>query len=124
MERNAKFILGLAIFILAAIAIGLYAYFQSREFIRGPQVVITAPLSGSVLRESAVTVTGSAQNVATITLNDSPIFVDSDGHFSQKLLLLPGYNILTVKAQDRFGKKVAKTLELVYKPVATSTTER
>ena len=115
MGRNAKFILGFGIFILAGLAIGTYAYFQSREFLRGPQVTIETPVSGSTLTESTVTVTGSAQNVATITLNGSPIFVDSQGQFSQKLLLFEGYNILTVRAEDRFGKKVEKTLELVYK---------
>jgi hypothetical protein len=126
MGRNAKLILGLAIFIIAGLSIGTYAYFQSREFLRGPQVTIDSPAPGSTLTESAVLLVGSAQNIATITLNGSPIFVDSQGHFSQKLLLFEGYNILTVRAEDRFGKRVEKTLELIYKgPVkeirATST---
>lgn len=115
MERNAKFILGLIIFALAASIIGGYAYVRSRDFLMGPQITVTSPVDGGTLSEAPVTVEGTAQNVAYITLDGAPIFADSKGYFSQKLLLLPGYNILTVNAQDRFGKKVEKTLELVYK---------
>ncbi len=115
MERNAKFVVGLAIFLLAAFGIGGYAYLQSREFLRGPQITITSPQDGRAFEYPAITVEGVARNVAYISLNDAPIFVDSEGNFKEKLLLEPGYNILTVKAEDRFGKKVQKTLELVYK---------
>ena len=127
MGGNAKFILGFVIFCLAAFVIGGYAYLQSREFLRGPQITITSPEDGKTLEESVVIIEGVAQNVAYISLNDLAIFVDSQGNFREKLLLLPGYNILTVKAEDRFGKKVEKTLELVYKespkkePLSSST---
>ena len=115
MERNAKFFIGIAIFLIAVLVIGGYIYLQSREFIRGPQLSITSPQDGTSFREAAIIIRGRAQNVAYLSLNDSAIFVDSEGNFTEKLLLLPGYNILSVKAVDRFGKKTEKTLELVYK---------
>ena len=114
MERNAKFLIGLGLFCLGALAIGFYAYEQSREYLRGPQVVIDQPTDGQVFSTAPIVISGNAQNVAYITLDGASIFVDAKGDFSQKLLLEPGYNILTVAAQDRFGKKVEKTLELVY----------
>ncbi|MSR78610.1 MAG: hypothetical protein EXS59_00485 [Candidatus Taylorbacteria bacterium] len=115
MERNAKLILGLTIATLIALAIGIYAYIQSRQYFHGPQVTITSPINGLLVTENPVTIEGIAENIAFITLNDGAIFVDKKGVFSEKLLLLPGYNILTIKAEDRFGKKTQKTLELVYK---------
>lgn len=115
MERNAKFIAGLVIFLLAASGIGIYAYLQSREFLRGPQITVTSPQNGEILRNASVVIEGTAHNTTSISLNDGAIFVDSKGNFKEKLLLLPGYNILSVKAEDRFGKKTEKTLELVYK---------
>ncbi len=115
MERNAKFIVGLALFALGALLIGLYAYEQSREYLKGPQIVILEPKNGVTVTESLIVVSGNAQNVAYITLNGDSIFVDSKGNFRQKLLLLSGYNILTINAKDKFGRKVEKTLELVYK---------
>lgn len=115
MERTAKFIIGLVIFLVAVFGIGGYAYVQSREFLRGPQITVTSLRNGETFNEPTITVDGVAQNIAYISFNDAPIFVDSKGNFREKLLLLPGYNILTIKAEDRFGKKVEKTLELVYK---------
>ena len=115
MERSAKFIAGLVIFLLAASGIGGYAYVQSREFLRGPQVTVTSPENGKTFDNALVVVEGTAQNVTSIKLNDNVILVDSKGNFKEKFLLLPGYNILSVKAEDRFGKRVEKTLELVYK---------
>ncbi len=115
MIPNAKFLIGLALVGLAATGIGLYAYGQSREYIRGPRIVINEPKDGAVFSEAPIIISGNTQNVAYITLDGASIFVDSKGDFREKLLLLPGYNILTIEAQDRFGKKVAKTLELVYK---------
>lgn len=116
MERNAKFTLGLSLLILVTVGIGIYAYLQSREFLRGPQITITSPKDGDTFERATVSIEGLAQNVAYISLNDATIFIDSKGNFKEELLLLPGYNILTLKAGDRFGKKVEKTLELVYKP--------
>lgn len=115
MERNAKFILGFVVFLLVALGIGSYTYVQSRDFLRGPQITITSPKNGETFENPVVVIEGATQHVAYISLNDGTIFIDSQGLFKEKLLLLPGYNILTIKAEDRFGKKTEKTLELVYK---------
>ena len=48
-------------------------------------------------------------------MNDRQMFTDEEGEFSEKLLLSYGYNIITVKAKDRFGRETKKTLELIYK---------
>lgn len=116
MDRNVKLTIGLGIFAIFAILIGLYAYSQSREYLKGPQIVINEPQNGATLLEAPIVIAGNAQNVSRITLNGASIFVDSKGDFREKLLLLPGYNILTISAEDRFGRKAEKTLELVYRP--------
>lgn len=118
MERNEKFIIGLSLFILGGALIGFYAYNQSKEYLGGPVVVISEPQDGATFTEGSVLISGNAQNVSHITLDDATIFVDSKGDFRQKLLLLPGYNILTISAKDRFGRKTEKTLELIYKEPA------
>ncbi|MES2088041.1 MAG: hypothetical protein V4467_03555 [Patescibacteria group bacterium] len=115
MDRASKRIITISLVILAILAIGAYGYRQSSEFRAGPIVTIHEPASGSLFTEPLVTVSGNAQNISTISLNGGIIFVDSKGDFREQLLLLPGYNLLTVEAQDRFGKKIQKTLELVYK---------
>ncbi len=115
MERQAKFFFGIVLFSVAVSSVGWYSYLKSREFLLGPQINIESPADGSTAQEALQVIRGTAQNVAYISLNGAPIFIDSKGVFQEKLLLLPGYNILTVSAQDRFGKKIEKTLELIYK---------
>jgi hypothetical protein len=92
-----------------------YTYFQSIAFLRGPILSVEFPQNGATLEESLVTVVGSASYITKLSLNGRPIFIDEDGRFSEKLLLMYGYNIITLEANDRFDRTTRETLELVYK---------
>ena len=81
----------------------------------GPIITIHTPENGSTLTESLVTIKGVAENISHISLNDRSIFIDEEGRFQEKLLLSYGYNIMTIKAEDKFGRKTEEILELVYK---------
>ena len=114
MDRDTKKTIGIALTLLAITSVGFYAYRQSRDYILGSRVIINEPHNGSLITDESIIVNGNAQNIAYISLNDSPIFVDSKGDFREKILLLDGYNIISVKAQDRFGKKTEKSVEVIY----------
>lgn len=116
MERTPKFIVSIIVVVLVAIGLGVYAYFQSEEFIRGPILTIEEPVSGYMSTTSPVMLRGSARNISFLTLNGRPIFTDEMGRFKESLLLPEGYSIMTLEAKDRFGHRVEKRLELVYKP--------
>ena len=120
MERTPKLIAGISVVVLIAIGLGVYAYFQSREYLRGPVLTITEPINGSLSTTSLVVAKGSARNASFLTLNGRPIFTDEQGYFHESLLLEEGYSIMTFEAKDRFGHSVEKRLELVYKPTTTS----
>ncbi len=105
---------GIAVFI-ALIVIG-YAYFATKDYIAGPQISITSPLNGSTVSNPLIEVVGTTKNISFISLNDRPIFVDEKGNFKEKLLLYPGYNIMSVKAEDRYKRTVEKTIELILTP--------
>lgn len=118
MEKNTKLILSIGLFILGFFLVGFYAYIQSKEYLEGPILNITEPKDGDVFTDPALIIRGNAKNVSYLTLNGDTLFVDSKGLFAQKILLLPGYNLVSITVQDRFGKKVDKKLELVYKKPA------
>ena len=99
---------------LAMMILG-YALFQARNLIRGPMISIENPQNGSTLVESLISIEGHAENISYISLNDRQIFIDEAGAFKEKLLLSYGYNIMTIKAKDKFGRETQETLELVYK---------
>lgn len=103
----------LSVVLIALIAV--YTYTKSNDFLEGPTLVIESPQDGSTLSESYVLIRGTAKNIATISINDRPIFVDESGYFREGLLLAQGYNIITVKISDRFDRTVVQKLELVYK---------
>ena len=102
-----------AAFIILVVGILGYTYFQTKNIIIGPVIIITSPHNGSTLETPVIDVIGMTKNISHITLNDRKIFVDEGGSFSEKLLLSPGYNIITIQAEDKFGRKTKKVLELV-----------
>ena len=99
--------------IVIAVGIGLYTFFQGYDLIRGPILEVDSPSSGSVFEEANIEITGMARNISFIYLNEHQIFVDSEGNFTEKLLLLPGYNIMTLRAKDKFNREVKRELHLI-----------
>jgi len=102
-----------SLLVVLAVSLISYAYYQSRNFISGPQIHISSPQNGSTFEESLITIEGTTSNIARITMNDRQIFVDENGLFSEKLLLLEGYNIITIYAEDKFERTTEKELHLV-----------
>lgn len=113
--KNPKTVLKFSFIALFIIIILSYALFQARNIILGPVIKIETPENGTSLDYSLVNIKGTAKNISLISMNDRQIFIDEHGEFSEKLLLSYGYNIITIKARDRFGRKTEKVLELVYK---------
>src|SRR3989344_4523425 len=112
MAPNARKIIKISIFASIFLFIASYAYLKTANLIGGPIIVVENPENGSVSSESLINIGGVAKNISKISLNDRPINVDEDGNFKEKLLLSYGYNIMELKAEDRFGRKTNKTLEL------------
>jgi hypothetical protein len=64
-----------------------------------------------------VTVTGTAKNIVKLTLNGREIHTNETGDFTHELVLENGYTILTLAAQDRFGRATSLTRTYVYVPL-------
>jgi hypothetical protein len=94
-----------------------YIYFQTQNLLAGAKLTIeTPPRNGLTFTDTLITISGTAKNIAFISLNDRQIFVDETGRFEELSLLATGYNIITIAAKDRFGRVTKKTLEMVYRP--------
>ena len=91
--------------------------FQARFLIEGPRVIIDQEPS-SVENIRVVTISGSARNIAKITLNDRQIFTDRAGYFREALVLENGYTIATIKAVDRYGRETRVVRSFVYTPTS------
>lgn len=115
MQQDGKTMIKIFLAVLFVSVIVGYSYFQSRNLIRGPQIVLTSPATGSTLTDQVVKIKGNASNISFLSLNDRQIFVDKEGNFNEELLLSPGYNIWTIAAKDKFGRIVSKKIELVFR---------
>ena len=113
MQINSRRLPKILLFSAIILLVVGYAYLKTKDYIAGPQITITSPLNGSSVSNSLIEIVGTAKNISFISLNDRPIFIDESGNFKEKLLLYSGYNIMSVKAEDRYKRKVEKNLEVI-----------
>jgi hypothetical protein len=92
-----------------------YTGYEIQRIVFGPKITITSPQNGALVTDSLLQISGRAENINDISLNDRKIFLDEKGNFSEEVLLSYGYNVLTFDAADRFGRKTEKVLEVIYK---------
>ncbi len=114
-RRETKFYLKTIIISLFLICLFGYGAFEIWAYATGPKIIVTSPPNGAAVSESLISIDGQGKNTKEITLNDRPIVVDEAGNFSEKILLSYGYNVLELRAEDRFGKKTEQELQIVYK---------
>lgn len=107
-----KMFIGSFSVVVAVVAVA-YLFIEFRNFSSVPRLVVTAPLSGATVNDERITVTGESESGAKISINDQPVFVGTDGSFSEKISLRPGANTLAVTAENRFGKIKTETLLLM-----------
>ena len=104
-----------------------YSLFVLAGFIRGPRVALSTPTEARFSTTSPVLeIAGQALHTDILTINDSPLSLDLKGNFSERVLLGVGYNILSVKALDRYGRSSEQHMEVILvsdtpTPIATST---
>ena len=115
MNRNAISILKISLFSLLGLVIVTYSLFQGWKLITGPVIDITSPEDGATYSQALIQVSGTARNTAYLNLNGRAIFTDTEGKFSEKLLLSPGYNIIKLDATDKFKAKTERKLEVILK---------
>lgn len=113
--RNAASVLKILIVVIVAGLIVTYTYYKTKDFLHGPVVIITSPVNGATVNDSLVEIVGKAKRIAYISINDRQIFTNEEGNFKEKLLLYPGYNIISIKVSDRFDRNTEKSLEIVYR---------
>ena len=113
-KKDAKTWVKIIFFSFLAIIILGYSGFQARKIIEGPELKITSLKTGAVLKDPLVEIKGVAYNIKEISLDDRPIYIDEKGNFNERMILFPGYNMIRLKAGDKFGKVTEKTLEVTY----------
>ncbi len=115
MNNKAQSFLKIGVVVCLIIGFAFYGLYKARNFLTGPQITVSEPRNGQVFQGSYIKVAGQAKNIASIFLNGKPIFIDETGLFKENLLLARGYNIMEVRAVDKFGRIIAERREVVLK---------
>jgi len=114
-NKGLKRILSLALPAFLFVIILGYTYYKTKNLLGGVILKVDGITDGQGFDSPEIKLFGSAKNATLMTINGREIFVDKDANFEEKLLLLPGYNIIEVKAEDKFGKKIQKDYQLTLK---------
>ena len=117
IENDAKRI-KVGIFVIFFVFIALYGFLRSTDLLFGVKIkdvkLNALPAeSGQVVRESVTRVTGTAKNAVFLSLNGREISVDLEGNFEETIALLPGYNIISIEAKDKFGYMDEENYKLI-----------
>lgn len=90
-----------------------YASWQARHLITGPEISLLA--EPEVRQdERVVQLRGIATNVTTLLLNGKPIRIDRKGMFDVGVVLENGYTIMSIEAEDRYGRTTRLERSFVY----------
>lgn len=93
----------------------VYAYFEARNMLYGPQIVLET--TGAItVHDELVEISGTVKNVVEITLAGRLVFIDDTGFFTERLLLAEGVNRFVFEARDKFDNTKREVLEIVYQP--------
>jgi Glucodextranase, domain B len=114
MNQNIKKIVKMGSLSIFFILIIIYAFFISKDLIFGVKIRNVNLSDGATVPENVIKLTGSARNAIKLTLDGREISVDQQGNFNETIALLPGYNIINIKAQDKFGYIDEKNYKLMH----------
>jgi hypothetical protein len=81
------------------------------------------PISPYTVSRDAYTITGKTEVGATLTVNNNPVMVGTDGTFSYDVILTKGDNNLFLHAEDAVGNAADLTLVITYEEYDTTTTD-
>lgn len=114
MERIlSKKIIKIGWFFIFFIFIVIYAILGSKDLIFGVKIKNVNLVDGAAITENTTKLTGNAKNAVNLTLNGREISVDQNGNFKETIALLPGYNIINIKAKDKFENVDEKNYQVI-----------
>ncbi len=114
MIEDTKKVLKIGSLVSLFLFIVVFGFFRSKNLIFGVQITDVNITDGATVHESSLHITGNAKNALKLSLNDREISLDQSGNFDETIILAPGYNIINIKATDKFKHVDEKNYQLMY----------
>lgn len=96
---------------VAVCALGLVGYLgytvtASRS---APLLTVTSPAADAIVHELSLSVEGTTEPESRVRINGQDIFLGQDGHFSERVDLQPGLNVISVvAAKERSREQIVE----------------
>jgi len=96
------FLLGI---ILVFLGVFGYLIVQYISFISPPKLNVDVPKDGQIVTNKDLTVEGTTDPEATLKINNQPVLLDGEGHYSSKIEVFDGTKEIRIVAKSRSGKE-------------------
>lgn len=96
-----------------SLSILIYVILKTQAVSTGVKLHVEGISDGAVYSESTLLISGNAARAKHLLVNGREIFINQTGDFSDTLVLSPGYNIMTIEAEDKFGTITKETFEVI-----------
>lgn len=113
MSNDLKKILKIVIIAIFFLFIIIFGFYRSKDLIFGVKIRNVNIINGSTTTADTLNITGNARNAIKISINGREISVNNQGDFDETIALLSGYNIINIKAEDKFGASDEKNYQLI-----------
>lgn len=100
--------------LIGVFLVGFIGY-TVRDSIIGAPLSVRMVKNGSVVAQSYLPITGTAPHARALHINGRPVSIDSEGNFSDGIILSLGQNIVTINQEDKFGNEKEKVVHLIAK---------
>ena len=99
--------------ILLVFLVGGFLLYQYRHAFLDPKLEISTPEENAVVSQD-ITVKGETDPNVTLLVNDEPVTVEDSGKFSKTVSAFPGATVITIEAENNFGRKtvVERTVQV------------
>lgn len=109
---------GISIFFLF---VTLYGVWRSSDLLFGINLSVKGIKNDQSFTDPILTLSGTARHATEINIDGRLVPVDQDGTWTDTIALLPGHNVVTVLAQDKFKKIITKRYSVYYvAPIANT----
>lgn len=106
-------LVGAIVSVLAFVGLGSYVFIQFNKFSQPPVIDLGVPKEFTSAKDT-VTLNGKTAAGSIVSMNAEPIYVATDGNFTQDVQLSPGVNEIRIVAKNRAQKESQTTVKVLY----------
>ncbi len=101
--------------VLAVVAvITSYVGLEVRAIVSPPDLLVMAPLDGELTEDALISVTGQAEDGASVLVNGVRVLLSQDGAFETSVALERGLNIIEIESTKRYSKPAMEYRRVVF----------